>query len=549
MSVFVLDKAGKPIMPCSEKRARKLIQSKRAKVHKMIPFTIRLLGIKQADCQLQEMHLKYDPGSKTTGIAVSVEDRKAISLMELEHRGNAISESLESRSSLRRGRRGRNTRYRPARFNNRVRSKKDGWLAPSIMHRAHSIMSWTNRLQKLTPISKIVMELVRFDTQLIENPEISGVEYQQGTLAQFEVKEYLLEKWGRSCAYCEAKNVPLETEHVVPQKPLPGNPRGTNRVSNLTLACVPCNKEKSNTPLEQWFMKSKRIKGSKEAKTARLNKILKQLKAPLKDAAAMNSTRWELLGLLMANQVKNLDLPYSSQEIKAAIKTWKTKRELVKTSTNAKGVWFKKFENYEQINTILKEFGIVVGTGGRTKFNRHQFGVPKTHALDALCVGQMDVKPKAWVRMPTLSIRSEGRGRYMQDNDSRGHAKRQVRADLKIAQMPEHKRPKGWQPMKRMKVWKNVPKAGHYELQAPSKAMLTIKPKARNAFGFVSGDMVRVTNKAKGLQNAIGKIAIRDTGSFDFKRGKEKIAMSYKYMTLVQRKDGYSYQLKKHENQ
>ena len=78
------------------------------------------------------------------------------------------------------------------------------------------------------------MELVRFDMQQIENPEISGVEYSQGTLAGFEQREYLLEKWGRKCAYCDAKDVPLNLDHIHSRAN-----GGSNRVSNMTMACIP----------------------------------------------------------------------------------------------------------------------------------------------------------------------------------------------------------------------------------------------------------------------------------------------------------------------
>ena len=83
------------------------------------------------------------------------------------------------------------------------------------------------------------MELVRFDLQKMMNPEISGVEYQQGELAGYEVKEYLLEKWHRRCTYCEKEGVPLQVEHIAAKAN-----GGTNRVSNLCLACEPCNQKK-----------------------------------------------------------------------------------------------------------------------------------------------------------------------------------------------------------------------------------------------------------------------------------------------------------------
>jgi 5-methylcytosine-specific restriction endonuclease McrA len=157
------------------------------------------------------------------------------------------------------------------------------------------------------------LELVRFDTQLLENPEIGGAEYQQGELAGYEVREYLLEKFTRTCAYCGATGVPLQVEHVVPR--VRG---GSNRVSNLTIACEPCNQ----------------AKGSRTAEEFGHPDVQAQAQRLLKDAAAVNASRWALYRRLQASQ-----LP------------------------------------------------VEVGTGGRTKCNRTQRGLPKTHWLDAACVG------------------------------------------------------------------------------------------------------------------------------------------------------------------
>ncbi|WP_459571780.1 RRXRR domain-containing protein, partial [Cupriavidus sp. 8B] len=98
-----------------------------------------------------------------------------------------------------------------ARFDNR--RKPAGWLAPSLQHRVQTTMAWVRRLRALAPITAISTELARFDMQAMQNAEISGVEYQQGELAGYEVREYLLEKWGRQCAYCDARDMPLELEH------------------------------------------------------------------------------------------------------------------------------------------------------------------------------------------------------------------------------------------------------------------------------------------------------------------------------------------------
>ncbi|MBU2736624.1 HNH endonuclease, partial [Acidithiobacillus caldus ATCC 51756] len=200
MAVLVLDKRKRPLMPCSEKRARLLLESGRARVHRMVPFTIRLVDRLQAESVLQPLRLKLHPGSKTTGMAL-VREKETVDattgeilrtftvlmLLELKHRGHAIRDALTQRRAFRRRRRG-NLRYRPARFDNRT--KPEGWLAPSLQHRVDTMLAWVNRLMRLAPVTALSQELVRFDTQALQNPEIAGSEYQQGTLAGYEVREY-----------------------------------------------------------------------------------------------------------------------------------------------------------------------------------------------------------------------------------------------------------------------------------------------------------------------------------------------------------------------
>jgi hypothetical protein len=195
-NVFVIDQKRTPLNPVHPGWARKLLSSGKAKVYKRYPFTILLNGVVESP-GVQPLRVKLDPGSKTTGIAV-VDDAsgKVVFAAELTHRGNAIKASLDDRRAIRRSRRNRHTRYRAARFSNRAKPK--GWIAPSLMSRVCNVETWVKRLQRVCPLSAISMELVRFDLQQMENPEISGVEYQQGTLQGYEVREYLLNKWSTS---------------------------------------------------------------------------------------------------------------------------------------------------------------------------------------------------------------------------------------------------------------------------------------------------------------------------------------------------------------
>src|SRR5690606_4069952 len=115
------------------------------------------------------------------------------------------------------------------------------------------VINFTKKLQKFTPVTSIAVEQVKFDLQKYENPEISGVEYQQGTLFGYEVREYLLEKWQRKCTYCEVSGVPLQVEHIFPK--VHG---GSDRVSNLCLACEPCNRKKGVLAVDV-FLKNKPV--------------------------------------------------------------------------------------------------------------------------------------------------------------------------------------------------------------------------------------------------------------------------------------------------
>ena len=180
---FVLDKNKKPLMPCHPARARELLKKGRASVYRVKPFTIILKD--RADGATQPLELKFDAGSKVTGIALvlhGAKQAKTIWCANLHHRGLAIRDALLTRRAIRRSRRNRHTRYRQARFLNRTRPS--GWLAPSLQSRVNNIDNWTRKLNLLSPISEIASELVKFDMQKLRNPEIEGVEYQRGTFVE-----------------------------------------------------------------------------------------------------------------------------------------------------------------------------------------------------------------------------------------------------------------------------------------------------------------------------------------------------------------------------
>ncbi|MGA7606071.1 MAG: RNA-guided endonuclease IscB, partial [Anaerolineales bacterium] len=270
-SVFVLSADGQALDPCHPARARHLLRERRAAIARRYPFTIILKERMAVESVVHAHAVKIDPGSKTTGMAVVNDSGWVVWAAEIEHRGQPIRDRLLARRQQRSSRRSRRTRYRPARFDNRRRA--EGWLPPSLKSRVANTATWLSRLQRVAPVASLSLELVKFDTQALVDPEISGVEYQQGTLYGYEIREYLLGKWGRKCVYCGANDVPLQIEHLISK-----SRGGTMRVDNLTLACAPCNQKKGNRTAAEFGYPH----------------LHAQARQSLRDAAAVNATRWSL---------------------------------------------------------------------------------------------------------------------------------------------------------------------------------------------------------------------------------------------------------------
>jgi len=429
LKVFVIDTNKRPQNPVHPAEARLLLSEQKAAVYRNYPFTIILKDAQPEEEQVEPepLRLKIDPGSRTTGIAiVNDSSGEIVFAMELEHRGIRIKKLLESRRNLRSSRRSRKTRYRQPRFSNRV--TPNGWLPPSLKSRVYNIETWVRRLRKVCNVQAVSMELVRFDMQLLENPNITGIQYQQGELKGYEVKEYLLEKWGRECVYCGKTDTPLEVEHIKPRAS-----GGSNRVSNLTIACTTCNQRKGSMPVEQFL----------SDKPDLLVKLLAKAKAPLRDAAAVNATRWYLY-----HQLNKTGLP------------------------------------------------VEVGSGGLTKFNRSKQSLPKTHWLDAACVGKSTPPNLYQSHKQVLCVKAMGHG-----------SRQMCRVD----------------------------KYGFPRTKA--------KTRSKNIKGFRTGDIVKaIVTTGKKVGTYVGRVAVRARGSFDIKTGGTTVqGIGHRHCRLLQSVDGYAY--------
>lgn len=269
MRVFVLSREGIPLMPTTPRRARLWFKAKRARVARHDPFTIQLCF--QTTSYRQRVTIGVDTGSKTVGIAATANGE---TLVQAEMRLRTdISEKLTQRHTYRRTRRSRKTRYRVARYANRRR--KAGWLPPSVSSKLAATLKAVRFIASFLHVCQVNVEIASFDTQKLRDPEIAGISYQQGTLFGYQVREYLLQKWQRTCAYCGAKETALQVEHIVPKAR-----GGSNSVANLTLACEPCNVRKGNRTAGEF--------GYQEI----------QARLPLRDAAHVSSLKTALLAQL-----------------------------------------------------------------------------------------------------------------------------------------------------------------------------------------------------------------------------------------------------------
>lgn len=292
MVVYVLNKNNKPLMPCKPQRARKLIKEKKAKVVSYKPFTIKLLYGSYG--YTQNTNLGIDLGSKNIGVGITTDDR-VLSKGDIELRQD-VSSLIETKATLRRSRRSRKTRYRKCKFNFRNKrvfnapkgaklkplrkgsnSKKnwrtlatnidsnrhDGWLPPSIQSRIDNTFFWIDKYYNLLPKCNLSIEVGKFNMAKMINPEIEGIDYQQGEAFGFyNTRYYVFARDNYTCQVCKKKDKVLHTHHVLYK-----SKGGSDRAENLATICDDCHTHENHQPggvLYEWMIKKKKMKTYKE---------------------------------------------------------------------------------------------------------------------------------------------------------------------------------------------------------------------------------------------------------------------------------------------
>lgn len=361
----VLDQQGKPLMPTTRLgKVYRLLKTKKAHIVSYEPFTIQLDYEPDTNI-IQPMTLGVDSGAIHSGYSVANEHREYYSAEVIAR--NDISNRLSDRRMYRQHRRSRKTRYRQPRFDNR-KNKKKGWLPPSLEQKVAAQVNEINHIHRYFPIETIIVETAEFDIQKIKNPDISGIEYQQGTLQGYNIRNYLLEKHGRKCFYCGKTVSGFEVEHMLPK-----SRGGSNRIDNLTLSCHDCNQEKDTLTAEEF------IRQTLPAKQAAVK--LKQLpheKRLFKYMAYMNATRWTLYDAI-------------------------------------KGTY----------PNVKMTYGYI------TKYNRIQAGLPKAHHIDAKCITGFSTVPSTDQTVVKVKMRRHNRQLH-RATFSKGHVRKAASLPTKV---------------------------------------------------------------------------------------------------------------------
>lgn len=266
--IYVLDRNGRPLMPCRWSRARKLLRDGKVVVVRKDIYTIRLTV--PSSGYRQNCSMGIDLGSCHVGVSVTTDRRELLSSEVLLR--DDISWRLTKRKELRTGRRFRKTRYRAARFDNRTASKKDGWLAPSVRHKVDSIRSVSLRIAGFLPIKKVVIEGGKFNAQAIMNPEIQGTEYQNGPQREFDnVKTYVKWRDGFACQQCGSRGH-LEVHHIRHR-----SNGGSDRPANLITLCHDCHQKHHEEGMELKVKAPARMKDLSAMNTIR-KRIISELR-------------------------------------------------------------------------------------------------------------------------------------------------------------------------------------------------------------------------------------------------------------------------------
>lgn len=260
--VYVLNMRGKPLMPTTQSKARRLLKQNKAKVVKRSPFTIQLT-IATGETK-QKLTLGVDTGYKNIGLSVVSENKELFSA-NIQLRTD-ISDKLSERAMYRRNRRNR-LWYRKPRWKNRANARKSGRLMPSVKQKIDSHIKIIEKVKSILPISRLVIETGLFDMAKMKNPDIKKWEYQKGDLYEFEnVKAFVLSRDQHTCYFKKGCSNKLHVHHIKFR-----SQGGSDKLDNLITVC-----EKHHNQIHKGKLKLEKVGRFKELKSATVMNVIRK---------------------------------------------------------------------------------------------------------------------------------------------------------------------------------------------------------------------------------------------------------------------------------
>lgn len=255
--VYVQNRDGEPLMPTGRYGAvRRWLRANKAIVVNLCPFTIRLQ--KDSENNKQEVIVGLDTGAVNVGCSAVSRD-KCLYASETKLRTD-ISKKMQRRAKYRRNRRTRKLRYRQPRFDNR-KSKRQ--LPPSLQSKMDSTVKVVKQLSRILPINKVRIEIAKFDTQKLQNPDIHGKEYQKGVTEGYDnVRAYVFERDGYTCQICKKQRGILQTHHIKQRKD-----GGSDRPENLVTVHKGCHEDYHLCKIQHKFRKPKEYRMATQVTT------------------------------------------------------------------------------------------------------------------------------------------------------------------------------------------------------------------------------------------------------------------------------------------
>lgn len=233
--VFVLDANGKHLSPTKEQKAWFFIRKKRATLVSKYPMVIQLnKEIPDDKICKDEIRCGIDDGGLHTGIALvqKCQTKNKVLFKGVIEQRNDVKHLMDVRRGYRRYHR-YHKRYRPARFNNRSSSKKEGKIAPSILQKRQATIRAVAQLNKWINITDYWLEDVAIDIRaLTDGFKPYKWQYQKSNRLDENIRKAVILRDGCQCVECGRTNCKLEVHHIKPRRL-----NGSNALSNLITLC------------------------------------------------------------------------------------------------------------------------------------------------------------------------------------------------------------------------------------------------------------------------------------------------------------------------